>query len=93
MSCKYLVMSNGEHGCEYAVVFGETESHVVIAHRLGGTDKVLGAGMVSIGTGIEGQHMVSCYGESITLKKKSRGSEDAFFVVMALFGSTGDVDY
>jgi len=88
---KYLVMKNGDLG-EYAVVFNETESHLSMARKLGGEQFVLGAGSVSVGESSTNGQYVSCYGESVTLKVKSRGRTDAFLVAWAVFGTSSDVD-
>ena len=91
---KYIVMDNGGplQNCEFAVIFNETESHLKMAEALGGKDHVLGAGGFSVGIALRGEMAVSCYGKSVSLKKSSRGVEDAFTVALALFGTTDGID-
>lgn len=90
MNRKYLVMSNGKSG-PFAVVFNSSESHDLIARRLGGENKVLGAGAFSFYSSVEGNFHLSCYGKSSTLGIGSRGWEDALVLQYAIFGFDEEV--
>lgn len=91
MNGKYVVMKNGTHGNDYAVVFCNIESHLRMAEALGGVQFVLGAGEVSVGT-VGGIETVSCFGESTTLGVKSRGKLDAKEVAYAIYGTISGIN-
>ena len=84
---KYIVVGNENLGIETAIVFSPIEDHHQMAQRfIGKMMKVLGAGFVSIGNNENGELSVGCYGESVSLKIKSRGHKDAHAVKWAIFG-------
>lgn len=87
MAGKYIVIGVENGGTERAIVFSPIEDHAEIASRFtGGVLKVLGAGFVSIGQDAHGELCVGCYGESVSLKVKSRQNRDCHAVKWAIFG-------
>ena len=87
MAGKYIVVGNKNLAVEKAIVFSPIEDHAEIASRFtGGALEVLGAGFVSIGQNEQGELCVGCYGESHSLKVKSRGHLDGHAVKWAIFG-------
>lgn len=88
MMRKYLVMSNGKRG-EFAVAFNPTETHESIARRLGGVQFVLGAGEFEFHKDVEDRYHLRCFGQSISLRKASRGFDDALMLQYVLFDAGG----
>lgn len=70
-------------GIEQPFVFSELSTHAEVARALGG--EVLGAGFCYI----DGIGQYKCYGESVSLKVKSREDVDAA-ILNRLFGITDD---
>lgn len=69
---KYIIDSNRE-----IYVFGEISSHAETANKLGLTkDKIHSAGFISFGVDDKHNPCCTCYGESVTLKKKTIVSTD-----------------
>lgn len=66
---KYITFS--DNGCENIVIFGNTMKHVDVATSLG-LSVVLGAGYIN--GFLSGD--LKCFGDSLSLDIKSRGSED-----------------
>lgn len=69
MKCKYIVTNHGGFA-----IFDLGQTHKDIARGLYGIP--VGAGMCHITANSDGCANVHCYGESITLKIKSRKEED-----------------
>lgn len=65
---KYIVVRQG--GIEEPFIFSDTQAHADVARKVGGI--VMGAGFC----GINAEGQFSCWGESVTLKIKSRLDED-----------------
>lgn len=79
---KYIIIDTGTF--VIPVIFSELQQHFDVAHALGGLpDKVLGAGFchiditIRLGANAKPEPRYVCSGESISLKVKSRGDEDA----------------
>ena len=77
---KYIV-TRGLNGIEQPFVFSELASHAEVADALGGPVWVTGAGFCYINE--TGKY--KCYGESVSLKVKSREQVDAD-LINRLFG-------
>ncbi len=67
---KYVIVE--ELGIELPIIFNEILDHSSVARDR----KVVSAGHVKFGCGIDGSMVVSCYGKSVTLRTKSRGTID-----------------
>jgi hypothetical protein len=74
---KYIITKGGD-----VVLFNNGLTHRDVAYSLKFLDEVESAGFVSVSD--EGG--VNCYGESVSLKIKSRGDADAEFVGRHLKG-------
>ncbi len=79
MRTKYIVIIDS--GLENAIVFPEIIDHAKIA----GDNKVVSAGFVQFSCN-EDRIESSCYGESTTLKIKSRGKEDEILIDKYILG-------
>ncbi len=86
---KYIIIERGLD--EIGIPFPEMIGHNDMQFMLGADTKVIGAGFFSIGVGENGVQLLSCYGESVTLKIKSRGFEDAMVLKYSLFGTHDEV--
>jgi hypothetical protein len=69
MKAKYIIIKQGTF--EVPFLFSDLNQHAEVAARMGGVDKVVGAGFY----GLDGDRYF-CYGESISCKVKSRGHVD-----------------
>jgi hypothetical protein len=69
MRTKYIIVDTG---LPTAFIFPETVTHADVARAVAPGRPVLGAGFVSVSD--DGEY--SCWGESISLKIKSREAED-----------------
>jgi len=74
MRLKYVCMDNMSQfgNTEGFVIFPEFEKHDAMVRKMGGRNHVTAAGFVSIGTDENGEVTARCYGESFSLKVKSR---------------------
>lgn len=77
-SGKYIVLKEFG-GCDFVpFIFSPCINHADMVRQLGQTkDDVLSAGFVSFGTNKKGKVVVSCYGKSDTLGKKSNPPRDS----------------
>ena len=66
MKMKYLILDDGY---ETPILFPEYKKHDDMSRKLG---KAISAGFVSFGPRPEGEVGATCYGESVSLKIKSR---------------------
>lgn len=69
------------------VVFPEILQHADVARNLFGQRKISGAGFVYVNS----QGSYSCYGESVSLKVKSRNEEDSKILNKYLGGPQEDI--
>ncbi len=90
MSCtKYIVYEN-HIGLEIASLFPPFINHADMANLLRvDSDKILGAGEMSLCASGH-KTSISCFGKSISLKKDSRGKQDAKAVSKLLFPEAYD---
>lgn len=79
-SCKYIVYDDILAGLTI-VVFPATLTHANVAEALGACDRVKSAGFLKVE-----DSEVHCYGESISLKKKSDIERDEHLATRMLFG-------
>lgn len=81
---KYIVYEC--EGLDLALIFSNITNHSDMAQVVG-KERVVGAGFVSILATYQGDRKVSicCFGESTTLKIKSRGIHDATAVARTLY--------
>ncbi len=75
---------------EFGISFPEMVDHDFTKYTLGADAKVIGAGFFKIGVE-DGVPSLSCYGESVSLKIKSRGFEDAIILKHSLFDRYSEV--
>lgn len=78
LRAKYIIT---EH--EMPMIFSEWQNHADVARWVFGDRPIIGAGFVYVTQ--RGDY--SCYGESITLRVKSRGEEDAKILNKMLGGA------
>lgn len=71
---KYIIYDTGMN--VVPVIFSELQTHAEVAQAFYAHNKVIGAGFVFIDK--DGKY--ACYGESVSLKVKSRGEEDSKFL-------------
>jgi hypothetical protein len=79
---KYIISES-----ELPVVFSELQTHADVALALFGGEKIIGAGFVYVNR--EGEYV--CYGESISLRVKSRSDEDSKLLNKMLGGKQYDL--
>ena len=82
MAMKYIVLDQWGGACDVPIIFPSFLTHIDTSNRFGGPENVLSAGMASFNVDCDGL-TVECYGESESLKKKSR-EEDETIVSRAL---------
>lgn len=75
---KYIIVE--DHGLENAIVFSEILKHSDVANML----PVVSAGFCSFSVDDDRQLKVTCWGDSVSLKKKSRGQIDNDLVLQSL---------
>jgi hypothetical protein len=76
---KYIVIDSG--GLELPILFPD-----VIKHKDIPVKNAISAGTVQIWTSEDGTINVSCFGESVSLKVKSRASEDSNLIKQMITG-------
>lgn len=74
---KYIIIDERE-----PVIFPDTMTHADVANALGGAHLITSAGFVHI----DWRGAYSAYGESISLKKKSKPEEDSTLINRRLGG-------
>lgn len=79
---KYIISET-----ELPMVFSELQTHADVAYAIFGGAKIIGAGFVHVNR--EGEYV--CYGESVSLRVKSRGDEDSKILNKMLGGKQYDL--
>ncbi len=84
---KYIVVNNGgpSRDCECSILFSNIIGHAEMVHNLFPQSCVVGAGFCQIIPHKSGKLSIACFGESTTLKIKSRGEEDSKIVARDMF--------
>jgi hypothetical protein len=75
---KYIIATDGM--LEYPVIFPNCVPHAVVARNT----KVVAAGEVSFNVNSNNEIEASCFGQSLGLRVKTRGSEDEVLIEQAL---------
>lgn len=85
---KYIIIVESMGGNEVPIIFSDLLAHNEVA----GNKTVISAGFVEIDSNSEDRDtdgcselLVSCYGESVTLKVKSRKDVDAKLIIDRMF--------
>ncbi len=79
---KYIISDSG-----LPMVFSELQTHADVARNIFGSNPIIGAGFVHVNH--EGEYQ--CYGESVSLRVKSRGEEDSKILNKMLGGKQYDL--
>ena len=76
---KYIIVKSAYVTLEQCIVFDEILDHDSISDYH--PDNIVAAGFVQFYNDPENGLQVSCYGKSTTLKKQSRGNQDADIIL------------
>ena len=79
---KYIISETG-----LPMVFSELQTHADVARAVFGGNQIVGAGFVHVNS--EGEYV--CYGESVSLRVKSRNEEDSKILNTMLGGKQYDL--
>jgi len=93
MSQKYIRLKEFNSNNDIILIFPNVINHSEYVSKLGySSDDVISAGFIALNKTDKGNIVYKCYGESVSLRKKSIPEEDYYLINREIY-SLEDMDY